>query len=138
MRSQPHTQGYLSHAQDTCRPDVPNPGGRVAAWTMSETTGGDHEGQASPSEEGSTQNNPEPASEPEVIEVAPGKTVAVITLKLVYKINWKTQHVYNVPAETTKAVDDFFVPKHYRREEAREASLMYSLGAMDFLFEDFG
>ena len=96
---------------------------------MSETTGGDHEGQASPSEGASTQDGPEPVSEPEVIEVAPGKTVAVITPKLVYQINGETKHVYDVPAETTKAIDDFVVPEHYRREGAREASFMHSLGA---------
>ena len=39
---------------------------------MSETTCGDHEGQASPSEGASTQGTPEPAPEPEVIEVALG------------------------------------------------------------------
>ena len=96
---------------------------------MSETTGGgDDEGQASPSEGASTQDTPEPAPEPEVIEVAPGKTVAVITPKLVYKILGDTQQVYDVPAETAKAVDDFVVPRGYRREGAREASFMYSLG----------
>ena len=36
---------------------------------MSETTCGDREGLASPSEAASTQGNPEPAPEPEVIEV---------------------------------------------------------------------
>ena len=39
---------------------------------MSETTCGDHEGQASPSEGASTQGTPQPAPEPEVIEVALG------------------------------------------------------------------
>ena len=39
---------------------------------MSETTCGDREGLASPSEAASTQGNPEPAPEPEVIEVALG------------------------------------------------------------------
>lgn len=45
-----HTQDMppRAHTQDTCRPDVSNPAGRVAAWKMSETTGRDHEGQASP------------------------------------------------------------------------------------------
>ena len=41
---------------------------------MSETTCGDDEGQASPSEGASTQRIPEPATEPEVIEVALGRT----------------------------------------------------------------
>ena len=78
---------------------------------------GDHEGQASPSEGTSVQDSPEPALEREVIEVAPGKTVvAVITPKLVYRINGEAQHVYDMPAETTKAVDDFAVPKPCRRE----------------------
>ena len=78
---------------------------------MSETSGGDHEGQASRSEGASTQDDPEPALEPEVIEVAPGKALAVITPKLVYKINGDTQDVYDVPAETLRC----------RREGAREA-----------------
>ena len=52
----------------------PNPGGRVAAWTMSDIIGGDQEGQASPSEGANTQDGPEPAPEPEVIEVALSKT----------------------------------------------------------------
>ena len=66
---------------------------------MSETAGGDHEGQAPPSEGVSTRDGPES----EVIEVAPGKTMAVITPKLVYKINGDTQDVYDVLAETTKS-----------------------------------
>ena len=37
---------------------------------MNETSCGDHEVQASPSEGASTQATPEPAPEPEVIEVA--------------------------------------------------------------------
>lgn len=55
-----------------------------------------------------------------MIEVAPGKTAAVIAPKLVCKISGGTQDVYDVPAETTKAVDDFVVRKRYRREEACE------------------
>ena len=39
---------------------------------MSETTCGDHQGQASPSEGANTQGTPERAPEPEVIEVALG------------------------------------------------------------------
>ena len=89
------------HTQDTCGPDMRDPGGRVAAWTMSETAGGDREGQASPSEGASAQDGPELALEPEVIGVAPGKTVAAISPELVYKINRDTQDVCDVPAETT-------------------------------------
>ena len=46
--------------------------GKVASWTMSETTRGNHKGQASPSEGASTQDTPELAPEREVIEVALG------------------------------------------------------------------
>ena len=63
------------------------------------TNGGNREGQAPPSEgtsaQDSVQDSPEPAFEREVIEVAPGKTsVAVITPKLVYRINWDARGVY--------------------------------------------
>ena len=84
---------------------------------MSETPSGDQGGQASPSEGASSQDTPgpapapapepvpdpapEPASEPEVIEIAPGKTVSVISPKLVYKVHGDTQEKYDVPAETT-------------------------------------
>ena len=54
------------------------------------------------------------------------KTVAEIVPKLVYKMNGSTQDVYDVPAEITKAVDDFVVPKRYRRKGAGDASFMYS------------
>ena len=60
-------------------------------------TGADHEGQASPSVGARTHDDPEP----EVIEVASGKTVAMITPKIVYKINGDTQDVYDVPVEAT-------------------------------------
>ena len=87
------------------------------------TTGRDHESQASPSEGASTHDGPKP----ELIEVASGKTVAVITPKIVFKINGNTQDMYDVLTEATQAVDDFVVLKRYRREGAREASFMYSL-----------
>ena len=62
-----------------------------------------------------------------MIEVDPGKSaVAVITPKLVYRVNGDAQDVYDTPAETTKAVVDFAVPKRCRREGAREASFVYS------------
>ena len=94
---------------------------------MIETTGGDHDGQASSSEKTIAQDDPEPALEREVIEVVPGKTaVAEITPKLVYSVNGEAQDVYDMPVETTKAVDDFAMPKHCRREGAREASFVYS------------
>ena len=41
---------------------------------MSEITGGDHEGQASPSEGVRRQDGPEPAPRLEVIDVASGKS----------------------------------------------------------------
>ena len=46
--------------------------------------------------------------------------------KLVFRINWDAQGVYGIPMETTKAFDDFAVPKRCRREGAREASFVYS------------
>ena len=106
--SPPHTQDtcHLGHTQGTCRPDVPDPGNRVAAWTMIETTGGgDHDGQASPSEGTSAQDSPKPAFDREVIERAAGKmAVAVITPKLVHRINGDAQDVYDMPVETKKAI----------------------------------
>ena len=84
---------------------------------MIETTGGgDHEGQASPREGTSAQDSPEQALEREVIEVAPGQTaVAVITPKLIYRINGDARDVYDMPVENKKAVDDFAVPESTRR-----------------------
>ena len=111
---------HVGHTHCTCRPDVRDPGGRVAAWTIIETTGGaDHESQTSLSDGTSAQDSPEPALEREVVEVAAGKTaVAVITPKLVHRINGDAQDVYDMPMETTKAlhfIDDFAVPKRCRR-----------------------
>ena len=61
---------------------------------MIETTGGDHEGQGTPSEGTCAQDSPEPALEREVIEVAPGKTaVAVIIPKLDYRTSGDAQGV---------------------------------------------
>ena len=74
----------------------------------------------------STQDIPEPALEREVIEVAPGKAVAVITPKLVHETNENARVVYDMPAETTKAVNGFAVPKRCGREGPREASFVYS------------
>ena len=61
-------------------------------------------GQASPCEVAIAQNNSEPAVEREVIEAAPGQTaIAVITFKLIYRLNRDAQDVvYNMPAETTR------------------------------------
>ena len=42
--------------------------------------------------------------------------------------NSLTGDVYELPAETIKAVDDFPVPAGFRRERAREALFMYSIG----------
>lgn len=67
--------------------------------------------------------------EVEVTEVAPGMSVAVITPQLAYKIKGGgTQDVYDVPSETTTFVDNFVIPRGYRRKGIREASVMRSLG----------
>ena len=42
--------------------------------------------------------------------------------------NSLTGDVYELPAETIKAVDGFPVPAGFRREGTREASFMYSIG----------
>ena len=42
--------------------------------------------------------------------------------------NSRTGDVYELPAETIIAVDDFPVPAGFRREGTREASFMYSIG----------
>ena len=78
----------------------------------------DGEGQVSPNEAPGTQDGPQP----DVIEVARGKTVDVITCM----INGDTLDVRKMSVETTKVVDGYIVPKHYRREGTREASLLYS------------
>ena len=75
MRSPRHAhRGHLPPATHPVHlsPRLAQLRGRVASWTMIETTYGDHEGQASPSEADSTQGIPEPAPEPEVVEVALG------------------------------------------------------------------
>ena len=94
---------------------------------MTETSGGNHESQASPRKGASSQDGPEPALDREVIAVAPGKTaVTLITPNLVHRMNGDAQDVYDMPAETTKAVDYFAVPKRCRREGARQAWFVYS------------
>lgn len=60
------------------------------------------------------------------MEVATGRRVAVVTPQLLYNIKGGTQEVYDVPSETTKFVDDFVLPRGYRRERTREALFMYS------------
>ena len=97
MRSIRHTPTTLA-TWDThpghLSPRRAQPRGRVGLWVAIETTAGDHESQASPSEGTSVQDSPEPALEREVIEVAPGKTaVAVITPKLVSRVNGGVQGV---------------------------------------------
>ena len=68
-----------------------------------------------------------PAPAAEVIDVdAEKKAVTVILPAPVY--NSLTGDVYDLPAETIKAVDGFSVPADFRREETREASFMYSIG----------
>ena len=76
-------------------PSCDQPGGEVVKWTMIGTAGGgDHDGYASTSGGTTAQDCPEPALEREVVKVAPGKTtVAVITLKPVYRINGDAQDV---------------------------------------------
>ena len=62
-----------------------------------------------------------------MIEITPGKTAVAVTIpKLVDMINGDAQDVYDMPVESTKAVDGFAVPKRCRREGAREASFVYS------------
>ena len=62
----------------------------------------------------------------EVIDVdAENKTVPVILPALVY--NSLTGDVYELPAETVKAVDGFPVPAGFRRKGTREASFMTRL-----------
>ena len=71
----PGPQPLLVYTQDTfCPSDVPNEEFRVTEWIIRETTGGEDEGQASPSERASTQNGFELVPEPDVIEVAAGNT----------------------------------------------------------------
>ena len=70
-------------------------------------------------------HTPAPASE--VIDVdAEKKAVPVILHAPVYKS--LTGDVYELPAETIKAVDGFPVPAGYRGEGTREASFIYSIG----------
>ena len=54
------------------------------------------------------------------------KSVPVILLAPVY--NSLTGDVYELPAETMKAVDGFPVPAGFRWEGTRETSFMYSIG----------
>ena len=65
-----------------------------------------------------------PAPAADVIDVdTEGKAVPVILPAPVY--NSPTGDVYELPAETIKAVDGFPVPAGFRREGTREASWMY-------------
>ena len=41
-------------------------------------------------------------------------------------MNGDPRDLYDLPAETTQDVNNFVMPKRYRREGAREASFMYS------------
>ena len=63
---------------------------------------------------------------PELVEVASGNTMTVITPNPVYGINRDVQDVHDVPTEITKSIDDFAVPKRCRREGARDGSFVYS------------
>ena len=68
-----------------------------------------------------------PAPAAEVIDVdAEKKALPVILPALVY--NSLTGRVYELPAETLKAVDGFPVPAGFRREGTCDASFMYSIG----------
>ena len=69
---------------------------------------------------------PAPAAEVIVVD-AEKKAVRVISPAPVYKS--LTGDVYELPAETIKAVDGFPVPAGFRGEGTREASFMYSIGA---------
>ena len=42
--------------------------------------------------------------------------------------NSRTGHVYQLPADTVKNVDDFPPPAGFRREWTRQASFVYSIG----------
>ena len=42
--------------------------------------------------------------------------------------NSRTGHVYELPVETIKAVDDLPLPAGFRREGLPEASFMFSIG----------
>ena len=76
---------------------------------------------------GSSSPTPTPAPAAEVIDVdAEKKSVPAILPAPVY--NSRTGDVYELPAETIKAVDDFPVPTVFRREGTHEASFMYSIG----------
>lgn len=74
---------------------------------------------------GSSSTPSGPEGELEVIEVNDDKAVLVISPALAYDMQGE---VYSLPADTVKAVDDFTVPKGYRREGSRDRSYMYSLG----------
>ena len=78
---------------------------------------------ATASSGGSSSPAPTPAPAAEVIDVdAEKKAVPVILPAPVH--NSRTGDVYQLPAETIKAVDDFPV----RRQRTREAAFMYSIG----------
>lgn len=63
-----------------------------------------------------------------MIQVGSGKTDAVhiVTATFVYSLSGDAHNVCDVPAETTKAVDDFVVLKRSQREGVRDVLLVYS------------
>ena len=76
---------------------------------------------------GSSSPAPTPAPAAEVVDVdAEKKAVAVIWPAPVHVS--RTGSVYELPAETIKAVDYFPVPAGFRRERTHEASFMYLIG----------
>ena len=107
----------------TCRQGVSNPGNRVAAWTMSETTGEDHEGHASPSEGASTQDGPEPArGDRGHAAQDSGRDHSQACLQDRPGHAGRARHVGGVK----KSADGFVLPNRYRREGSSMASFMYS------------
>ena len=75
-----------------------------------------------------------PAPAAKVIDVdAEKKDAPVILPAAVY--NSRTGDVYELPAETIKAVDGFPVPAGFWRERTREASFMYSIGVYERIDE---
>ena len=72
------------------------------------------------------QHTPAPAAE--VIDVDAEKKAVPVILPAPPVYNSLTGDVYELRAETIKAVDEFPVPAGFRREATREAFIMYSIG----------
>ena len=107
----PALRGYCSplqkHKKNTSVPGRKNMSAAVAADPPNESTR--HEG----------------ADDVHVVEGG-GKGVTVIKPALVFKTGGGD--VFDVPAATAKAINDFEVLRGYKREGTRKRSFMYSLG----------